>query len=139
MPISTIVELRKRGENEQFRSRLRQYSMQLHETSLGDLNRVASEFSRGIASLVIEHQNEISNIQEKYKRKNIHTALLAGITTAATFFPSLGPFLGGTALLAPIGKFSWDLISKTLEKKQISHSLIGILAAVKSKHEGSTQ
>jgi len=135
IPIEAIVELRKRGENEQFRKHLRQYTERLHEATLQDLNQVAAEVSRGIASVLIEHQNEIRRIQEKYDRKAIHTALIAGVTGAALLFPALALLLGGAAVLAPTGKFTWDTISRTLEKRQTSRSLMGVLAEVKKKHE----
>ena len=135
IPIEAIVELRKRGENEQFRKHLRQYTERLHEATLQDLNQVAAEVSRGIASVLIEHQNEIRRIQEKYDRKAIHTALIAGVTGAALLFPALALLLGGAAVLAPTGKFTWDTISRTLEKRQTSRSLMGVLAEAKKKHE----
>ncbi len=135
IPIETIVELRKRGENEQFRKSLREFTGRLHEANLQDLNRVAAEVSRGIASLIGSHQNEIRQIQEKYDRKAMHTALIAGVTEAALLLPALAPFLGGAAALAPAGKFTWDMISKTLDKRVASRTLMGVLAEAKSKHK----
>lgn len=135
IPIEAIVELRKHGENEQFRKHLQQYTERLHEAALQDLNQVAAEVSRGIASLLIEHQNEIRRIQEKYDRKAIHTALIAGVTGAALLFPALAPLLGGAAVLTPTGKFTWDTISKALDKRQVGRSLMGVLAEAKRQHE----
>jgi hypothetical protein len=135
IPIEAIAELRKRGENDQFRKSLREFTDRLHEANLQDLNQVAAEVGRGIASLVVEHQNEIRRIQEKYDKKTIHTALITGVTGAALLFPALAPFLGGAAVLAPTGKFTWDMISKALDKRLAGQSLMGVLAEAKRKHK----
>lgn len=107
---------------------MRDYTARLQEASLDDLNRVASEVSRAISSLVIEHQNTIRAIQEKYRRHDIHNVLLAGITVAATIVPTLAPLVGAAPLLLPLGKIAWDKVSEQLNKKQASRSLMGVLA-----------
>jgi hypothetical protein len=128
VPIDALVELRLRGENDIFRTRMRDYTARLQDASLDDLNRVASEVSRAISSLVLEHQNTIRAIQEKYSRHAIHNVLLAGITVAATIIPTLAPVVGAAPLLLPLGKIAWDKVSERLDKKQASRSLMGVLA-----------
>ena len=133
LTIDILVELRLRGDNDTFRSRVREYTAVLQGTALDDLNRVAAEISRAISSLILEHQNTIREIQHKYDRHDIQTALLAGVTLAAAFVPTLAPLIGGAAVLAPVGKVIWDRASEKLDTKQVSRSLMGILAESKPK------
>ena len=132
LPMDGLVQLRLRGENELFRARMRDFTGALQGSNLSDINRVAAEVSRAISALILEHQKTIREIQEKYDRHAIHTALLAGVTLAATIVPTIGPLFGGVALLAPAGKFAWDTLSKQLDRRAASRSLMGVLAEASS-------
>jgi hypothetical protein len=129
--IDALVELRLRGDNETFRSRMREYTVALQGAALHDINRVAAEISRGISSLILEHQNTIREINDKYNRHHVHTALLAGVTIAAAILPTVAPLVGSAAMLAPVGKLIWDIASEELDTRQASRSLMGILADAK--------
>jgi hypothetical protein len=132
IPIPDLAWLRLRGENETFRDRLREATDSLQRAPIKDINRVAAQMSQAISSLIQQHQREIGEIQEKYDRGHIQTALLAGVTAAATMFPALAP-LTGLPLLVPAGKFTWDLLSKHFEVRDASRSLMGVLATTKAK------
>lgn len=133
LPIDGLVHLRLRGENELFRSRMREFTGALQGSALIDVNRQAAEISRAISSLILEHEKTIRDIQEKYNRHALHTTLLAGVTVAATILPVLAPLVGGVAPLALIGKFAWDSVSEHLDKQQASRSLMGVLAEGRQK------
>ncbi len=128
LPIEALVELRLNGENEDFRTRIRQYTQILSEASLDDIERVAGEVSRGISSLIRDQAKEIRTIDSKYNRHDLHTLILAGTTLAASFVPALAPFVGGPALLAPVGKLVWDRVSEVIDRKSAAKSLMGVLA-----------
>jgi hypothetical protein len=133
VPVESLVELRRNNENVAFRTRLGQHLSFLHDSSLDDLDRVVSEVGKGIASLITEHQAEIKRIQQKYRRKHAHTAVMAWATAAASLIPALAPFLGVVAPL-PLGfglalKYGIEKIEERSETKRAAKSLMGILAS----------
>jgi len=133
LPIKDLVELRRRGQNELFRTRMREFTSALQASSFADLNRVSSEINRAISALILEHQTTIREIQERYQRHALNTALLTAVTVAAKLVPTLAPLLGGMAILAPAGKLAWDTLSRRLDQRKASRSLMGILAEGRKK------
>jgi hypothetical protein len=129
VPIDSLAKLREDNENEIFRKKIAGFVAELNESTVNDINRVGSEIGRGIASLLSEHKKEINKIQSKYDLLYGKTAVASWITLAATFFPALAPFASLTPALA--GKYIWDKIAETREKKQLSQSLMGVLASAK--------
>jgi hypothetical protein len=136
VPIDTLVELRRENENEHFRRTLSEFTSALHESNLEDIERTASEVGRGIASLLGEHQREVRKIEAKYKSLHLGTAVKSWTTAAALFLPTLAPFLApfipavtGTAALALAGKYVKDKVDHARDLKQLSRSLIGVLAS----------
>lgn len=135
--ILDLVHMREANENEEFRKDLTNYIGELRGVSANDLNRVAAQISRAVASLISEHKNEVAAIQRKYKRNHTQTAVTAWVTAAAVFSPILGPFVGTTtAPLALLGKYAWDKYNETQDLKHLSRSLMGIFARAEKK--GST-
>lgn len=128
--IDDLVILRKDNCNEQFRKRLAEYMNELHESSISDLDRVANEVSRGISTLLLEHQNAIRKIQDEYNRKYKKTLTTAIFTAAALLSPILGPMTGVVDPLLLASKYFWDKIDEIGKKKAVSKSLMGILAKV---------
>lgn len=127
--VTDLVRLREANENEELRKHLDTHIHQLHGASAGDLNRIASQVSRAIASLIAKHNNEVTAIQQKYSRSHTQTAVTAWITAAATFSPILGPFAGTAAApLAVLGKYAWDKYNELQDLKHASQSLMGIFA-----------
>lgn len=132
LPIDVLVELRQRGENEQFRDQISRFVDELHSSSSSDIDRVAGEVGRGIGSLLTEHANQVRQIQDKYARKHGKTLVAAWITLAALFVPTLSPFLSVVPPLALVGKYAYDKWDQTAELKDVSRSLLGVLASAKS-------
>lgn len=132
IPVEALAKLREYNENETFRKKIADFVSELNESKADDINRVASEVGRGIASLLGEHKKEIDKIQTKYKALHEKTAVASWITVGATFVPALMPFASLTAP-AVVGKYFWDKIGERREKKQLSQSLMGVLASAKNK------
>lgn len=131
--VKDLVRLREANENEEFRKHLDSYIHQLRGASAGDLNRIASQVSRAIASLISKHKNEVTAIQRKYNRSHTQTAVTAWVTVAAAFSPILGPFAGTAAApLAVLGKYAWDKYNEHQDLKHASLSLMGIFAKTES-------
>lgn len=137
VPIKALAELRQRNENEEFRNRLRGFTSALHESAIEDIDRVAAEVGRGIAALLSDHKKKVRAIRDKYEQsyaKLAVTGLAGWITLAATFMPSLAPFLSAIPALGLAGKYALDKTGEMVEKRQASRSLTGILATA---HESS--
>jgi hypothetical protein len=130
--IEELVVLRENNENEKFRRRLEEFTNQLREASLSDLDRVAAEVARGIASLLAEHRKTIKDIQRKYQRKHTQTALMLGVTMAALFVPSLAPF-APLPSISGLTKYPKDKFDELEEKRGAAGSLMGVLAAAETR------
>jgi hypothetical protein len=144
IPLKALVELRKRNENETFRRRLHEFTSALHESNLGDINRVAAEVSRGISSLIADHQSAMRRIEEKYAPKYRLQAGLSWLTLIGTFLPWLAPTLSqiipdmprGAGLVAagPMAyRYLMDKREERAERKQASNSLVGVLATAQHR------
>jgi hypothetical protein len=136
VPIESLAQLRLNNENEDFRSRIRGFTKALHEAELSDLDRVTAEVSRAIASLLMNHQKRVRQIDEEYRGRYKKTALATWISAAALMVPSLAPFLpalsaGGAAL-----KYLSDKMDERKARKEHAKSLLGVLAAA-SEAQGS--
>lgn len=130
-----IVELRKTNENIEFRRELRDLVNSLPETKLEDLGYVASEVCSHIELSVSKHENQVAKFQEKYNAKHKYTALIAGGTLGVTMLPVLAPFLGALlplGLASATGKYASDKLDEGAEKKQFSHSMMGVMSLAKT-------
>ncbi len=135
VPIESLAQLRLNNENEDFRSHIRGFTKALHEAELSDLDRVTAEVSRGIASLLMDHQKRVHQIDEGYRGRYKKTALATWVSAAALMIPSLAPFLpaltaGGAAL-----KYLSDKIDERKARKEHAKSLLGVLAAASETQE----
>lgn len=133
VPMDALVTLRENNENESFRSELLNYTQHLHSASLEDINRVATEVSRGLTSLLAKHQKRIAEIQSKYKKLHTQTALAGWVTLAVGLIPTLAPFVSATGPITIGLKYAHDKLNEGQERKQASKSLIGILATAKNE------
>jgi hypothetical protein len=132
VPMSSLVTLRKNNENEAFRRRLSEYTAQLRDADLNNLDRVAADIGRGIAGLLTEHNKEVTRIAETYKLTYLRTLGGGVITAAALFAPALAPIVG--ALYAPLalaGAYANTKQQELLDKRRASRSLVGILATAR--------
>jgi hypothetical protein len=128
VPLDALVELRVREENKTFRQRMQQVTEPLGETKLADLNLVTAEVAREVASLLGEHKQEATKIQEEFDLRHKQTAVASWSTAAAVFLPVVAPILGGAAPFALAAKYGWDKLEERKAKNELSRSLLGVLA-----------
>jgi hypothetical protein len=136
IPMESLALLRLNNENEDFRSRIRGFTKELHDADVSDLDRVTAEVSRGIASLLMDSQKRVHQIDEEYRGRYKKTALATWVSAAALIVPSLAPFLpalsaGGAAL-----KYLFDKMDERNVRKEHSKSLLGVLAAASETGDG---
>jgi hypothetical protein len=106
----------------------------LHEATIDDIDRVAGEVARALASLVADHQREVRRIQEDFSLRHAKTLAGAVVTAAALFTPALAPFTDVIAPAAPIalaGKYLADKREERLSMRRATRSLTGVLAAAR--------
>lgn len=132
VPIDDLVELRKRNENELFRRTLDEFTAALGAADIDDIDHALGEIGRGLATLLATHENEIRDIEERYKRRHTATALALWTTSAAQFLPWLTPFLS-VLPVASAGKYMLDKVAEIQEKSAASRTLTGVLAAAHAK------
>jgi hypothetical protein len=134
VPIDALVDLRKDNENESFRKKLAEYTNALHESQLGDLDRVAGEVARGLASLLAVHGKEVREIEGRYKSRHLKTLAAGWITLGAALMPTLAPFVGGPVAPAAIAvKYIANKVEEQREKSQAAHTLMGVLAKAQGR------
>lgn len=127
----TIVKLRLDNQNVAFRERLASSVGRLHESDLNNVDRVAAEVCHDLEGAISEHKRELRLIQEKYNRIHGKTAVLAVAAVGAALMPALAPLLGGVAPFALAVKYGQDKVAELAEKRVLTQSLIGVLAAAK--------
>ena len=133
IPVEALVDLRRNNENEEFRKTLKARISDLHGAALSDLNRVTSEVSRSITSLLASHDKQIVEIEKKYQSKYRNILIGSCATVAALLVPALAPIIGVSAPLV-IGRTYLDAkISEHKDRGKASRSLMGVLAAAKEK------
>ncbi|MEN8131046.1 MAG: hypothetical protein ABFS45_12795 [Pseudomonadota bacterium] len=131
IPAETLAKLRLDNENVVFRKRLASSVGKLHESVLDDVDRVAAEVCHDLEDAIAEHEKELRSIQEKYNRVHGQTALITVAAAGAALMPSLAPLLGGAAPFALAAKYGHDKVAELAEKRALTQSLVGVLAASK--------
>lgn len=135
VPIKALADMRERNENEEFRKKISGFVAELHASAVADLDRVAAEVGRGIASLLADHKNKVRDLEEKYQRRHAQTAIGAWITLGAVFLPVLAPFVSILPPLAILSKYAYDKGEEIADRRKSARSLTGILAAVHSSSD----
>ncbi len=129
VPMSALVELRKNNENVAFRNRLEGVIRKMHDSTVGNIDRVAAEIAQELKSAISDHDREVHEIQSKYSCAHGKTAVAAWAAFAVTLVPSIAPFVGGIAApFALVAKYAWDKIDEVKTKKAKSRSIMGIIA-----------
>ncbi len=128
VPTDALIELRRNGENVQFRDRLLKSFNAFHSADLSNIDRVASELATEISRMQAEHEMHTRKIQEKYQRSYGQTAVGAWAAAGATLIPTLAPFIGTAVPFAVVAKYAWDKKEEILELKAAQRSLIGVVA-----------
>jgi len=132
IPTNILAKLRVDNENVKFRERLTAAMGRLHETVLGDVDRVAAEVCHELETMIAEHEKELRLIQKKYDRVHGNTAILTLAAAGAALMPALAPFLGSAAppiMLA--AKYGYDKVNELAEKRVLTRSFVGVLTAAK--------
>ncbi len=133
IPVEALVDLRRNNENEEFRRVLKAGISELHGAALSDLDRVTSEVSRSVTSLLVGHEKQIARIEEKYQSKYRKIAIASWATVAGLLMPALAPLIGVAAPLAIGGTYLDTKMSERKERTNAAKSLMGVLAAAKEE------
>jgi hypothetical protein len=132
VPIAALVELRKNNENAAFRKRLENVVGKMHDSTVGDVEKVATEISHELTSAITDHDQEVVKIQKKYSRIHGKTAVASWAALGSLLIPSLVPFLGTAAPFVLAAKYTSNKLDERAEKRGHAKSLLGVLATVKN-------
>ena len=127
-----LIDIRKRNENESFRTLMKSSITDLHNATLQDTDRVSAEMCLAIDSGIGLHNNFLADIDSKYRNDLLKTTGAAAAAGVAALVPSLAPYLIATAPLALVGKLAWDTWDRSVEKDKKSRSLMGVLAIART-------
>lgn len=128
---SQIIDLRKSDENVVFRRELRDLVNSLSASKMDDIGIVAGEVCAHIEATISKHKKQVEVFNEKYKAKHKYTAMLGMGTLGVTMLPVLAPFLGAIlplGLTSTAGKYVSDKLDEKAERKQYSHSMMGVMS-----------
>lgn len=131
IPVDALVEVRRNNDNKDFRERMRNAVVNLHDSDIENIDRVAAEMCREIQSGIADHNRAVRDIDDKFRSKNRQTTGAAVLTGMALLLPNLAPFIGAGLPFAVAAKFGLDAWEKYDEKKKLSRSLMGVLAVAK--------
>ncbi|WDT75602.1 MAG: hypothetical protein MPW16_20335 [Candidatus Manganitrophus sp.] len=130
--MDALIRLRQDNQNEEFRGILSSAMSRLGESELDDVDLVAAEICHNLEVAIAKHGREMQAIQRKYKSAHGQTLALAAGAFGAMIMPALMPLLGTAAPLALAAKYGYDKVAELREKRDLTHSLIGVLASAKS-------
>jgi acyl carrier protein phosphodiesterase len=133
VPLEALVGLRKDNANVTFRARLFDAVGRLHQSRLREIDKVAAEICHEIASAIMDHEKEQQRVEKKYSRLHARTLIGAVAGAAVTFIPSLAPFLGSVVPFVAATKYGSDKLNELEEKHLLTRSLMGVLAAARSR------
>ena len=129
--IDALVEMRQNNENERFREQLSKSISLLSEASLSDMDRVASEVSRSIGSILNEYRKGAREIEDKYKLKYRGLAAGGWLTVGAMLIPHLAPLIAAVPVIALGGAYARAKTEEIRERRNLATSLVGIFAQAK--------
>jgi hypothetical protein len=133
--IDALVEMRKNNENERFREQLFKSISPLSEASLSDVDRVASEVSRSIGSLLNEYRTGAREIEDTYKLKYRGLAAGGWLTVGAMLIPQFAPLIASVPAIALGGAYYQAKTEQLRERRKLASSLVGIFAHAKDSHD----
>jgi hypothetical protein len=129
--IDALAEMRMNNENEKFREQLAKTTSLLAEADFGDMDRVASEVTRSIGSMVNEHRQEALKIEGKYKPKYSGMAVKGCLSVGAALIPHLAPLVSAVAPVILAGQYAQTKAEERREKRKLANSLLGIVATAR--------
>jgi hypothetical protein len=133
IPVPMLAKLREDSEHEVFRKMLATAMSNLHSSALENVDKVAAEICREIDSGIARYNRSVREIDEKFKASTAQTVLGAAGGGFGLLVPALAPFVGPIVPLAALTKFGYDALTRQIELKKQSRSLIGVLAFAKNK------
>jgi len=133
LAISDLVGLRQSSGFADFRRTLDSYTAALDDVQLRDIDRVGGEVAAGIASLLDKHDDQMRKIVAEYAAKHTKSAIAAGGGFAVAFLPALGSVISGLGAFTVLTRFVFDKIDERKAKRDLSRSLIGVLARANVK------
>jgi hypothetical protein len=137
VPLHALVELRRANENESFRRSLCRFTDELNQASLEDLDRVAAEVGRGIASLLAEHSTQVERLDAEFRGRFGLTAAVGLVTLAVALTPWLAPFIGPMTPATLAAVYGRDKIEFVRRRREATRSLAGVLAATNEESGAS--
>lgn len=132
IPITMLAELRQDSEHEAFRKTLASAMSSLHSSALENVDKVAAEICREIDSGIARYNRSVREINEKFVTNTAQTVVGAVGGSLSLLVPALAPFLGAAVPLAALTKLGYDALSRHVELRRQSRSLMGILAIAKN-------
>ena len=133
IPISMLAKLREDSEHEDFRKLLASAISNLHTSALENVDKVAAEICREIDSGIARYNRSIREIDDKFKASTAQTATGAVGGGLGLLVPASAPFLGPIVPLAALTKLGYDALTRHVDLKKQSRSLMGVLAFAKNK------
>jgi hypothetical protein len=129
--VNALIRLRQENRNEEFRHLLSTSIDRLHQSDMESVDRVAGEICHELDVEFAKHQRDLQAIQDKYNNLHGQTLILAGGACLAMAVPLLAPVLGTTAPFGLAAKYAKEKKDERREKKQLTQSMIGILATAR--------
>jgi hypothetical protein len=133
IPVSMLAKLREDSEHEVFRKMLATAISDLHASALENVDKVAAEICREIDSGIARYNRSAREINDKFKASTAQTVVGAVGGGLGSLVPALAPFLGPVVPLAALTKLGYDALTRHIELKKQSRSLMGVLAFAKDK------
>lgn len=133
IPISALTNLREDSEHEVFRKTLGTAMGNLHASALDDIDKVAGEVCREIDAGIARYNRSVREINDKFKASTIQTAVGTIGGGLGLLVPTLAPFMGPIVPMAAITKIGYDAMTRHVELKKQSRTLMGVLAIANNK------
>ena len=128
VPIEQIIDLRKRGENEQFRRRLAEGAGELASADEATLDETVQKVGRALTRLLMEHDGEVRKIIERYQVRYAQEGVAAWVTLCASWTPWF-PALAPVAVVTLAATYLGTKAAEGIEKLRKGNTLLGVLAA----------
>ena len=133
IPVGMLAKLREDSEHEVFRKMLATAISNLHNSALENIDKVAAEICREIDSGIARYNRSVREIDEKFMASTVQTAVGAVGGGLSLLVPALAPLLGPIVPLAALTKFGYDALTRQVDIKKQSRSLMGVLSFAKDK------
>ncbi|WP_434419236.1 hypothetical protein [Nannocystis pusilla] len=132
VPVDILVDLRKRGENQDFRRKLKTQLDELRSVTSSTIAQTVPLVERALQQLATEHERDLTNLRDKYGAIYTPLAVTSWFTLAASFIP----FFPALTPLAAVGAISGYVGAKANERRErvrLGRTLTGVLAASAKK------